>query len=297
MAAHRTQPQRGTNQSNQYLDRKDPVLKQFLADISKFKVIKNSELVPLIISAQAGNREDRQKAIEGNYRLLVRIAKEFQSVNISINDLIQEGYIGLDEAVSKFNPEKNVPFAHFASWWIKMRILKYIWWNQTTVRIPETQRTGMYKLLKISTRFIAEAQRVPSITELLEASGLSEKMVKNYLNLFNAGDLQSSKNIDEMPDDAVPMDTAPLPDVDTDTHIIQEAVSNCLDTLRPKHQEFLRDCFGIGRPAVTVTEMARRCGSSAENIRQKKARLIHYLQENCWGDLAPYLDEINNKKI
>lgn len=287
----RKQPRRRVNQSNRFLDREDPLLKSFLAEISKPKPLSDEEQSELILAAQKGDISARQKVGTANCRLLVRIAREFQSVNISINDLIQEGYKGLDEAISKYNPEKKVPFAHFAAWWIKMRIMKYIWWYQTTVRLPETQRLAINKLIRISTKFISEHGRVPSMEELLESSGLSEQKVKNFVNLFNCGNLKSVQNIDDLGDDtAVVVEKDPGPEEITDKHIVAEAIEQCLGTLSHKHQEFLRDYYGIGRPAVPVGEMARRCGSTTENIRQKRARLVRYLKENCTASLVPYAD-------
>lgn len=287
----RKQPRRRVNQSNRFLSREDPLLKSFLADIAKTKPLTHEEQVALIVAAQNGNVSARQKVGTANCRLLVRIAREFQSVNISINDLIQSGYEGLDEAISKYNPGKEVPFAHFAAWWIKMRIMKFIWWHQTSVRIPETQRLAINKLISISTKFISEHGRVPSMEELLESSGLSEQKVKNFLNLFNSGNLKSPQNIDDLEDDsAMFAEKDPGPDEITDKHIVAEAIEQCLGTLSHKHQEFLRDYYGIGRPAVPVGEMARRCGSTTENIRQKRARLVRYLKENCTASLAPYAD-------
>lgn len=287
------QPKRLRNQNNQYLNREDPILKQFLAEIEKYPVLSNQEQLPLIEKAQKGDVQSRHKIIHSNLRLIVRIAKEFQSVNMSVNDLIQEGYLGLDMAVDRYDRAKGVPFSHFAPWWIKMRILKYIWWHQTTVRLPETQRTGMNKLLKISQKFITEQGRTPSMEELLQSSGLSEQMVSNYYNLFNQGNLKSMKNLDDLEQDGqAPAMKEKTAEELTDESLIREGIHKCLDTLSFKHQEFLRDYFGIGRPAVSVSELARRAGSTTENIRQKRVRLVRYLRENCFNNLAPYADEI-----
>lgn len=286
------QPRRTPNQSNSYLDREDPMLKRFLAEVRNYPVLSQEELVPLIQQAQTGVQWARHKVGESNLRLILRIAREFQSINLSVNDLIQEGYLGLDMAIDRYNPEKGVPFSHFAAWWIKMKILKYIWWYQTTIRLPETQRTGINKLLKISEKFIAEHERIPSMEELLETSGLSEKMVANYYKLFNGGNMVGLKNIDDLEQEGrSPEDDNPTVEEQTDAALIKEGVFKCLETLSPRHQEFLKDYYGIGRPAVSVSELARRIGSTTENIRQKRARLVRYLRENCHQDLAPYADD------
>lgn len=287
----RVQPKRGLSQNNSYLDREDPILKQFLSEINKYPVLTQEEIVGIIGKAQSGDKQARDKIATSNLRLVVRIAREFQSINLSINDLIQEGYLGLDLAIDKYEVSKGVPFSHFAPWWIKMKILKYIWWFQTTVRLPETQRSGINKLLKISQKFISEHCRVPSMEELLEKSGLSEQMVKNYCNLFDCGNLKGTLNIDDLEQEGrSPADTSSTAEELTDENIIREGIAQCLDTLSHKHQEFLRDYYGIGRPKVSVSDLAARIGSTTENIRQKRARLVRYLRENCHQQLAPYAD-------
>lgn len=290
----RRQPKRWKTNDESYLDRKDHILRSFLSEVSRQEILTSEQLLDLIKRAQAGSTAARHKVGLCNCRLVVRIAKEFQSVNISINDLIQEGYIGLDDAITRYDPKRKVPFAHFASWWIKMRIMDYIWWYQTTVRIPESQRLAVNKLIKISAKFIAEHARVPSMEELLETSGLSEQKVQNYFNLFNEGNLTQSSSISAEHENTLSfIDNGPSPEETTDKNIVTEAITQCLDTLSEKHQEFLRDYYGLGRPAVPVGKMAEITGTTTENIRQKRARLIKYLQENCSEDLAPYAGEMN----
>nr|DAU84769.1 MAG TPA: DNA directed RNA polymerase subunit [Caudoviricetes sp.] len=277
--------------SDKFLDRSDPGLKAFLSDISRYNPLPPNKQNALIVEAQNGDISARQEVGKCNCRLIIRIARKFQSENFDIRDLIQEGYLGLDEAISRFDVKRKVPFASFAAWWIKMKIMKYIWWYQTAVILPEVQKVAINKLLKISTKFVKEHTRLPSEEELLELSGLSEQKVKNYVNLFNCGNLLKSQAIDNLEDESVIItERSPSTEEIVDKKITVEAISNCLDTLPMKHQEFLRDYYGIGRPAVSPHEMARRRNNSTENIRLIRVKLIKYLKENCTKDLAPYAE-------
>jgi len=321
------QPKQDPNKHNRFLDRKDPLLKSFLSDISKYPPLPKEKQIELILKAQQGDIKARQKVGTANCRLLVRIAKNFQEANVHINDLIQEGYKGLDEAISKFDPSKKVGFANFAAWWIKMRILKYTWWHKRLVRLPETQKLAINKLLKVSSKFLVEHGRAPYEDELKELTGAPDQAIKYFVDLYSYSHVNSAwdsdnfgalfrgvtgvsftetvdrkvggrdlresigtRKIDSSQIDTDIMDTSLSPEEITDKNIVTEAIEQCLDTLTVKQQEFLRDYYGLGRPAVPVKEMAKRSKTSTENIRQKRVRLIRYLKENCSKSLAPYAE-------
>lgn len=285
------QPQRKVNQNNQWLDRRDPVLKQFLKDISHKPMLPDEEIRKLIPLAKNGNVRARDKIVESNYRLLVRIAKEFQSNNMSINDLIQEGFFGLLFAINKYDISKEIPFVNYASWWIKTKMLKYIWWNQTTVRLPESQRSDMNKLLTMSEEFIQREHRVPSMEELLDACSMSEKVISKFLELFSDGNLRSTEDIQAMSDnDDIPDPTEVNPEEVIDSSIRHDALMQCIGTLKKKDQEFLKDYYGLGRPALLQKEMAKKRGRTVESLRLRHHSIIKRLQQNCMEDLSKYID-------
>lgn len=268
----------------------DEILKQFMKDISKYPVIPRSQINDLVVAAQYGDKEAREKVIHGNLRLVIRIATSFQSSSVSINDLIQEGYLGLDEAIDQFAPEKKVPFANFASWWIKSRIVKFVWWYKTTVRIPESQRTGVNKLAHICLRHLEEYGELPSVEELLEASKLSPKTVNNFCAIFN----NSDREVEMEPlDDTIDCQDDELsPEELTDRSLLADAVAQCLDRLKPKHREFLKHYYGIGTKPLTLKELAKKFGKTHETVRAKRIRLVNYLRKHFSEELTPYFDEL-----
>lgn len=284
----RKQPKKPLTNKNRFIFREDALTKQFLEEIAAYPVLSNEDTVELIRKAQAGCKESLESVVNGNVRLLVRMGKEFQTDSVSLLDLVQEGYIGLHESIMKFDPKKRVPFAHYSSWWIKMRMMRYVYWNQNNIRLPETQRVAITQLSNISSRFLAEHGRYPFAEELVTLSGLSRTKVDNYLGMFYSGNIQQIL-IDDVQDE-VESNSSPSPEEETDMSIIRDAISNCLDTLSQAHSEFIKDFFGLGRPAMTIKQLAKKEGCSIENIRQRKERLIAYLRQNCHGMLSDYLD-------
>jgi RNA polymerase primary sigma factor len=110
-----------------FTDRSDSLLNSYLRDISKFKVLENSEINELVEKAQSGDEKAREAVINSNLRFVVTVAKQFQNRGLPLMDLISSGNEGLIKAVMKFNPERGVNFLSYAVWWIKQSImLQYI---------------------------------------------------------------------------------------------------------------------------------------------------------------------------
>lgn len=231
---------KGLWRPNNFLDRTDPLLKSFMKDVQRYPVLASRELRELITQAQKGDTKARNKVVESNLRLVIRIAKEFQSQNMDINDFIQEGMFGLTEAVGRYDVKRTVPFPHFAAWYIKMRIIKYIWWNQTTIRIPENQREGMKKLFRISAKYVTEHGIIPSMEKLMDESGLPESVVINYYKMFGSGKMKTSAELTDREFESVSQTSEfDAPDNEADRNIAREKIGQCLDTLEPAQKKFL----------------------------------------------------------
>ena len=136
--------------SDKALVKFDP-LQRYLTEISQYNLLTREEEKELGIRVQQGDSEAAFILVTSNLRLVVKIALEFQRVWMqNLLDLIQEGNIGLMQAVRKFDPYKNVKFSYYASFWIKAYILKFIMYNWRLVKIGTTQgqRKLFFKLKK-----------------------------------------------------------------------------------------------------------------------------------------------------
>jgi len=143
----------------------DP-LQRYLTEISNYKLLTREQEKELGIQVREhGNKEAAYRLVTSNLRLVVKIALEFQRVWMqNLLDLIQEGNIGLMQAVKKFDPYKNVKFSYYASFWIKAYILKFIMDNWRLVKIGTTQgqRKLFFKLKKEKQKLIQVLCEIPS---------------------------------------------------------------------------------------------------------------------------------------
>ena len=200
-----TQPKKGSAKapsravSSKAIVKFDP-LQRYLSEVSQYSLITREREIELGILIQ--EEEDAEAAYElvtSNLRLVVKIALEFQRVWMqNLLDLIQEGNIGLMQAVKKFDPYKNVKFSYYASFWIKAYILKFIMDNWRLVKIGTTQgqRKLFFKLKKEKQKLIEEGFD-PKPKLLSEKLGVSEKEVVNMDQRLSSWDLSLDAPVKE----------------------------------------------------------------------------------------------------
>jgi RNA polymerase sigma-32 factor len=176
--------------SDKALVKYDP-LQRYLTEISQYKLLTREEEKELGIRVQQGDSEAAFVLVTANLRLVVKIALEFQRVWMqNLLDLIQEGNIGLMQAVRKFDPYKNVKFSYYASFWIKAYILKFIMDNWRLVKIGTTQgqRKLFFKLKKEKQKLIDEGFD-PKPKLLSERLGVSEREIVDMDQRLDGWDL------------------------------------------------------------------------------------------------------------
>jgi RNA polymerase primary sigma factor len=129
---------------------------------------------------EKGDKTARDEVVKANLRLVISIAKKWKGVGVSLDDLVQEGNIGLLRAVDKFQWQKGCKFSTYATWWIKQAIGQYII-HKNSVRLPAHIVGLQRKMVKETKKFHDEFDVEPTIEELQELTGASEKMVKATL--------------------------------------------------------------------------------------------------------------------
>jgi len=113
-------------------------LESYLLEISKEKILSSEEELQLIINARKGDKKSEEKLIKSNLRFVVSVAKQYQNLGLSLNDLIQAGNIGLLTALQRFDETRGFKFISYAVWWIRQSILYSINMESYIVRIPQT---------------------------------------------------------------------------------------------------------------------------------------------------------------
>lgn len=264
----------------------DP-LQRYLMEIRKYKLLTREEERELAIRAKKGDREAAYKLVTSNLRLVVKIALEYQRYwTRSLLDLIQEGNVGLVQAVKKFDPYKGIKFSYYASFWIRAYILKYILDNWRLVKIGTTQaqRKLFYNLAKEKEK-LASQGIVPDTKLLAERLDVKEKEVEEMSQRMDAWEVSLDTAISDDSRETVGS-LLPAPNTDMEKALID---SDRKKLIREKLKEFRktlseRDLYIfdnriMAEKPLTLQDIADKYGISKERVRQLEERLIKRLNK------------------
>ena len=276
----------GSSSSSKALVRFDP-LQNYLAEISKYKLLTREQEIELGKKVQEeGDTEAAYALVTSNLRLVIKIALDFQRVWMqNLLDVIQEGNIGLMQAVRKFDPYKNVKFSYYASFWIKAYILKFIMDNWRLVKIGTTQgqRKLFFKLKKERQKLIDEGFD-PKPKLLSERLGVSEREVIDMGQRLNGWDVSIDAPLSDN------SDTERIEFLSADIESVEEKVSRkeMKLILHDKVEKFKKtiserelNIFNLrifSDEPVTLQEIGDRYNISRERVRQIEKNIIKKLQ-------------------
>ncbi len=264
----------------------DP-LSRYLAELRRFPVLSREEESEIARRYyKYRNPEDAYKLVTANLRLVVKIANEFARASRNLLDLIQEGNVGLMEAVKNFDPYRGIRFPSYAVWWVRAYIYRYLINNWRLVKIGTTQaqRKLFFNLRKETERLEAEgfapqpkllAQRM-GVKES-EVREMQERMAQNEISLdAPAGPEDDTRLVDAIPDaEWNPEETTSRAEWRNFAH---DKVEQFAATLKDKELEIFRSRLLAEEPP-TLQEVGLRFGISRERVRQIESRLKRRLRE------------------
>ena len=271
--------------SEYYMDEDKDVLSIYLKQINKIPMISHDEEYELALKAKQGDNKAREKLINSNLRFVVTVAKKYQGQGLPLEDLINEGNIGLLTAIDKFEPEKGYHFISYAVWWIRQSIMKAVCEKSRAVRLPLNRANELFQIQKIQKALIHESGSTDvSIEEIAEASGLEADLVKDLIAVsremvsFDApvaskGEISDSKVGDFIEDENLG------PEEEVINESLKKDVETLLSTLTDKEREIIIMRFGLHdvKP-MSLKEIGDQYGLTKERIRQIEKRAIEKMR-------------------
>ncbi len=229
------------------------VVGDYLNNLHTFPQLKHPEVVELFQSVETGGigaDRARRKLIECNLRLVVSIAKQYKSHNIPIEDLIQEGNIGLMKAVERFKWDKGFKFSTYATWWIKQAIGQHVLKRKRIIRLPAHAATVQRKMIQAAEEYREIMGCEPSQEELSELVGASETVVKATLHGGRAvislhQPISSDDDSDCLEDKIEDNDPDSNPFERVSQRELFEITKKVIGTLSPKEAAIIRLRFGL----------------------------------------------------
>jgi RNA polymerase primary sigma factor len=258
----------------------DDNLKAYFNQIKRARLLTFEEELELSRKILAGDEEARTQLIESNLRLVVRIAKNYLTPEVSILDLIQEGNLGLMRAASKYDFKKEVRFSTYASWWIKQSIVRSLSNKKRIIRLPHRQEEKLRKINTVYNNLSQVLMREPTLLEIAEDIGLQEAEVASIINSSSSvASLDSTLSADSGSLHDVIEDSSFDPGLELMRKNLREDTLRILDGLQEKERQILLYRFSfVSGKRYTLKKIGDELGISPETVRQIEIRALKKLR-------------------
>ena len=250
-------------------------LGQYMNEISKLKPLAREEEAALSKRIQDGDVKALHELVRRNLKYVVTVANKYRGCGLSLQDLIEEGNIGMIQAAKRFDGERNIKFITYAVWWIRQAIMHSLAEQSGTVRLPIKQAGKLYKIERKYKSLTQELEREPTTSEVAEDLGYKVDDIENIMRAYRT---HLSLDTPLRDDDVTQyLDLLENPDyIPYDDQIMKaslhDKVDNMLKHLSNREEQIIRMRFGFNGETRTLEDIGKEIGLSRERVRQIEKR-------------------------
>lgn len=257
----------------------------YLHEINKTPLLKREEERDLAQRIHKGDKAALDQLVKANLRFVVSIAKQYANQGLSLEDLINDGNLGLIKAAHRFDEKRGFKFISYAVWWIRQAMLQSLAEHSRIVRLPLNRAGTLYKIGKASRQLDQELGRAPNALEIAKRLKISEDEVKDTMHIANThislDDPYSSDQDDNALVDYLMDENAAMPDERAYNNALSEDMEKALHTLSERERIILSLYFGLnGEDPLTLEEIGKELSLTRERIRQIKEKAIQRLRHS-----------------
>lgn len=267
----------------QVTNRDTASLEKYLQEIGKVELISAEEEVALAQRIKNGDMKALEKLTKANLRFVVSVSKQYQNQGLSLQDLINEGNLGLIKAAHKFDETRGFKFISYAVWWIRQSIMQALAEQSRIVRLPLNRIGSINKINKAYAHLEQEFERDPDSTEIAKLLEVDEDEIK--ISIKSSGrhvsmDAPIQTDDDNNLYDVLKSEESPNPDKELIYDSLKIEIERAISTLTAREADILRLYFGLNsKVPLSLEEIANKYELTRERVRQIKERAIKRLKQ------------------
>ena len=271
--------------TQQITNKDSKALDTYLREISKEALLTSEQELELANAIREGNAGALNKLIRCNLRFVVSVAKQYQNRNLKLEDLINEGNMGLIKAARKFDPSKGFKFISYAVWWIRQSILHALAEKSRTIKLPLNKVNNINRIISASLMLEQKLEREPTYDEISEFLAITADEVSESLEQFmrqvsvDAPIDSSGSGEEDSLLDVIANENSPDPTNGMMKEALQIEITKALKHLRNTEAKVLKLFYGLdGSSAMKLEEIGETMDLTRERIRQIKERALRKIR-------------------